>query len=197
MKILHIIDHTGIGGAQTLLKEIFEHEKNNKNIFCCVLRNNKIKLEMNCPNLYLCKSYRKFDIRSLFKLKKIKVDKNFIRFIAFVNSEGTLTETRLTISQKEERELLTKILKYLKKLGYRYKVYNSKDYRITPNVIARYLFHILGGGKSIKEWVFFLPTELKKEYLRWFFSLDGSINFKSLGMNQHFRIKTSFIEFSY
>jgi len=76
MKILHIIDHTGIGGAQTLLKEIFEHEKNNKNIFCYVLRNNKIKLEMNCPNLYLCKSYRKFDIRSLFKLKKIIKDQD-------------------------------------------------------------------------------------------------------------------------
>lgn len=71
MKILHIIDHLGIGGAQTLLKGIFEKEKNNQNIFCYSLRINKIDIEVNHPNVRYYEGNSRFDIKSFFKLRKL------------------------------------------------------------------------------------------------------------------------------
>ena len=76
MKVLHIIDHLNIGGAQTILKGILEKEKNNKNIFCYVLKNSKAKIKINSQNLYLCKNYSRLNVRSLFELKKIIKNEN-------------------------------------------------------------------------------------------------------------------------
>lgn len=71
MKILHIIDHLGIGGAQTLLKGIFEKEKDNRNIFCYSLRINKIDIEINHPNVRFYEGNSKYNIKSLFELRKL------------------------------------------------------------------------------------------------------------------------------
>ena len=76
MKILHIIDHIGIGGVQTSLRGITEKERNNLNIFYYFLRNNKIKTEINNLNCYFCNSYSKLNIKSLFELKKLIKDQN-------------------------------------------------------------------------------------------------------------------------
>ena len=38
MKVLHIVDHLGLGGAQTIVRGVFEKQKNNKNIFLFSLR---------------------------------------------------------------------------------------------------------------------------------------------------------------
>jgi glycosyltransferase involved in cell wall biosynthesis len=76
MKNLHIIDHVGMGGAQTILKSIFEKEKNNKNIIYYALRNNNIKVDINHQNINYYKSYSKFNIGSFFELRKIIANQN-------------------------------------------------------------------------------------------------------------------------
>lgn len=76
MRILHIIDHIGLGGAQTILKSIFEKEKSNRDIFCYALRNNEIKVEIDHPNSHSYAGYSKFDIKPLFELKKLIEDQN-------------------------------------------------------------------------------------------------------------------------
>lgn len=76
MKILHIIDHIGIGGVQTSLRGITEKEKNNPNIFYYFLRNNKVRTKINNSNCYFCKSHSKLNIQSLFELKKLIRNQN-------------------------------------------------------------------------------------------------------------------------
>ena len=74
MKILHIIDNMGIGGAQTILKGIFENYISNENIYCYSLRNNKTEVKVNHPNVYSHVGYSKFNIRSLFELRTFVQD---------------------------------------------------------------------------------------------------------------------------
>ena len=76
MKILHIIDHLGMGGAQTIIKGIFEKETNNKNIFCYSLRNNEIRVEVDHPNIYSHAGFSKFNITSLFELRNLVNEHN-------------------------------------------------------------------------------------------------------------------------
>ncbi|MCX9082811.1 MAG: glycosyltransferase family 4 protein [Candidatus Methanoperedens sp.] len=76
MKILHVIDHMGLGGAQTIIKGIFEKETNNENIFCYSLRNNKIRVEVNHHNVYSHAGFSKFNIISLFELRTLVKDHN-------------------------------------------------------------------------------------------------------------------------
>ena len=61
----------GMGGAQTILKGIFENEVSNKNIFCYSLRNNKTEVEVNHPKVYSHAGYSKFNIKSLFELRTL------------------------------------------------------------------------------------------------------------------------------
>ena len=76
MKILHIIDHMGIGGAQSIVKGIFEKEKSNENIFCYSLRNNKTVVEVNHRNVYSHTGYSNLNIKSLFELRTLVYDQN-------------------------------------------------------------------------------------------------------------------------
>jgi glycosyltransferase involved in cell wall biosynthesis len=71
MRVLHIIDHVGMGGAQTILKGIFEKNRDNKDIFYYALRNNKIKVEIDHPNIHSYKGYSKLNIRSFLELRKL------------------------------------------------------------------------------------------------------------------------------
>jgi len=49
MKVLHIIDSMGLGGAQTVIKGIFESQKANSDIFLFSLRNREINIEIDHP----------------------------------------------------------------------------------------------------------------------------------------------------
>ena len=71
MRILHIIDHVGMGGAQTILKGILEKNRDNKDIFYYALRNNKIKVEIDHPNIHSYKGYSKLNTQSLLELRKL------------------------------------------------------------------------------------------------------------------------------
>lgn len=76
MKILHIIDHMSVGGAQSIIKGIFENEKSNENIFCYSLRTNKTVVEVDHLNVYSHTGYSNLNIKSLFELRTLVYDQN-------------------------------------------------------------------------------------------------------------------------
>lgn len=73
MKVLHIIDSLGLGGAQTIVKGIFEAQKSNKDIFLFALRKRDITIKINHPNMIIYPSSLKYSfkpIRALCELIK-------------------------------------------------------------------------------------------------------------------------------
>ncbi|MBU0577666.1 glycosyltransferase family 4 protein [Patescibacteria group bacterium] len=77
MKTLHIIDHFNIGGAQTIIKSIFDAQKDNKDIYCYSLRALlKTNKKVSHPNFFSCKSHSKFSLSTFFELKKIIKENN-------------------------------------------------------------------------------------------------------------------------
>ncbi|MDO8514325.1 MAG: glycosyltransferase family 4 protein [bacterium] len=71
MKILHIIDSLGLGGAQSVVKGIFEAQKDNKSIFLFALRKREITTEINHENVSIFNSSSKYSLAPLFALKKL------------------------------------------------------------------------------------------------------------------------------
>jgi len=71
VKILHIIDSLGLGGAQTVVKGIFEFQKNNKNIFLFALRNRDILMKVNHANVQIFNSSKKYSFGPLFALRDL------------------------------------------------------------------------------------------------------------------------------
>lgn len=70
-KILHIIDSMGLGGAQTLIKSIFENQKNNTNIFLFALRKRDITIEVDHENVIINNSTHKYNLGALKRLKSV------------------------------------------------------------------------------------------------------------------------------
>ncbi|TAE00431.1 MAG: glycosyltransferase family 1 protein [Bacteroidetes bacterium] len=76
MKILHIIDSLGLGGAQTVLKGIFEAQKDNKDIFLFALRKFEPHIVIDHPNVFIYENNARFSFAPLFVLRKfIKQEK--------------------------------------------------------------------------------------------------------------------------
>ncbi len=71
MRILHIIDSLGLGGAQVVVKGIFEKQKNNNNIFLCALRAKKKQLNIVHDNSKVLSSTLKFSLKGLVELRKM------------------------------------------------------------------------------------------------------------------------------
>jgi glycosyltransferase involved in cell wall biosynthesis len=71
LKVLHIIDSLGLGGAQTVVKGIFEYQKDNKNIFLFALRKRKILIEVAHQNVTVFNSEKKYSLKPLFELRDL------------------------------------------------------------------------------------------------------------------------------
>lgn len=69
MKSLHVIDLMAVGGAQFLIKGIFETYQNPDH-YLFVLRKTDNLIEVNHPNVFYAKSRSKFGLSSFFQLKK-------------------------------------------------------------------------------------------------------------------------------
>ena len=69
MKILHLIDSLDCGGAQTVVKNIFE--KSTNNIFLLVLRKTKITITISHPNIICHNSDSKYSLFPLFQIRQI------------------------------------------------------------------------------------------------------------------------------
>jgi len=71
MKILHLIDSLNPGGAQTVVKGIFEKQKDNKDIFLFALRERDIKMNIEHPNVFIYPSKAKYSLKPLKPLKEL------------------------------------------------------------------------------------------------------------------------------
>ncbi|MFZ2190240.1 MAG: glycosyltransferase family 4 protein [Candidatus Magasanikiibacteriota bacterium] len=71
MKVLHIIDSLGLGGAQTVVRGIFEAQRDDKDIFLFVLRKRDITVEIKHPNFVIFNSIKKYSFKPLFDLKDL------------------------------------------------------------------------------------------------------------------------------
>jgi len=71
MKILHIIDSLGLGGAQTVVRGIFESQKDNRDIFLFALRRRDITMEIDHINVKIFNSNKKYSFKPLIKLKEL------------------------------------------------------------------------------------------------------------------------------
>ncbi len=80
MKVLHIIDSLGLGGAQTLLRGIFENQKENNNIFLFSLRRKEINIGIKNKNIFSCNSESKYSFKAIKELKEI-IEENNIKII--------------------------------------------------------------------------------------------------------------------
>jgi len=74
MKVLHIIDTLWLGGAQSLLKSIFEHQKNNSDIFLYPLRTREFNIVIDHPNLISNASVSRFSLSPLKKIRQIIIE---------------------------------------------------------------------------------------------------------------------------
>ncbi len=79
MKILHIIDSMWLWWAQTVVKWIFEWQKENNNIFLYALRKRNINIEINHKNIFYNDSKNKFSF-PILKLKKF-IEENNIKIL--------------------------------------------------------------------------------------------------------------------
>lgn len=75
IKVLHIIDNLGLGGAQTMVKNIFEFDQNNKDIFLYSLRTREKNLTIEHSNIFIGK-FPKFSFKPLPELVKIIKENN-------------------------------------------------------------------------------------------------------------------------
>lgn len=71
MKILHIIDTLWLGGAQNLLKSIFEQSGNDRDIYLYSLRTREFNIGINHPNVIANQSVSKYSLGPLKELKRI------------------------------------------------------------------------------------------------------------------------------
>ncbi len=70
-KILHIIAHLGLGGAQTVVKGIFEEQQSHKDIFVFALRKREVTTEIRHTNVIHYNSISKYSLAPLRSLKKL------------------------------------------------------------------------------------------------------------------------------
>jgi glycosyltransferase involved in cell wall biosynthesis len=70
-KVLHIIDNMGFGGAQTFVKDLFEAQEDNPNIFLFVLRNKEPQIHVNHKNIFLYPSAAKLSFGPLVDLSRL------------------------------------------------------------------------------------------------------------------------------
>ena len=71
MRVLHLIDSLGLGGAQTVVKGVFDAQKKNKNIFLFALRKREINTRIDHPNVKTFNSKAKYSFKPLKELKRL------------------------------------------------------------------------------------------------------------------------------
>lgn len=75
MKILHLIDSLDFGGAQTVVKSIFEQDQSN-DIFLLALRKTERIITISHPNINLHNSFSKYSLLPLFEIRRIIKSQN-------------------------------------------------------------------------------------------------------------------------
>ena len=71
MKVLHIIDTLWLGGAQNLLKALFENQQDNKNIFLYPLRTREFNIEIDHRGVIPNPAKSKYSLRPIKTMRRI------------------------------------------------------------------------------------------------------------------------------
>jgi len=80
MKVLHLIDTFWLGGAQTILKNHFENQKENKDVFVYSLRKRNINISIDHANVICDPSPYRFSIGRIHRILNV-VRKNNIEIL--------------------------------------------------------------------------------------------------------------------
>ena len=75
-KSLHIIDNLGLGGAQTVVKTVFEKQRYNDHIFLFALRKAAPEIEVDHKNVNIYPSSSRYSILPLFHLMRLISENN-------------------------------------------------------------------------------------------------------------------------
>lgn len=70
MKVLHIIDTLWLGGAQTVVRTLFEKQKDNTDIFLYALRQTEPQIKIDHKNVFVRSSGSRYSLSALWELKK-------------------------------------------------------------------------------------------------------------------------------
>lgn len=76
MKVLHVIDSLGLGGAQTIIQQIFDRQFDNPNIYAIALRKKDIETPIKHPNIKILESKSKYTLRPVFQLRDFVQENN-------------------------------------------------------------------------------------------------------------------------
>ncbi len=71
MKVLHLVDTLWLGGAQSIIKGVFEHQRNNSDIFLYSLRSTDYSIPIEHKNIFSCKSTFRLSLKPLKEIRKI------------------------------------------------------------------------------------------------------------------------------
>lgn len=81
MKVLHVIDHLGFGGAQTIVRGLFESQKKSKDIFLFALKKEeKNTVLVDHKNVYTLNSCKKYSLSPIRVLKNL-IEKEKIKIV--------------------------------------------------------------------------------------------------------------------
>ncbi len=76
MNILHIIDTMSLGGAQTIIKAVFEKLNDDPNLYLFALRKKDITIEVDHPNIFVFDSTAKYSFAPLKEMAKLIREKH-------------------------------------------------------------------------------------------------------------------------
>jgi glycosyltransferase involved in cell wall biosynthesis len=75
MKILHLIDTLDLGGAQTLVKGIFEKDAGHHELYLFALRRSENRVLIDHPNIFVSRSSSRYSLSPLREIRKLIGDK--------------------------------------------------------------------------------------------------------------------------
>ena len=70
IRVLHVVDSLGLGGAQTILKEYFEHRADDRTLRLYALRVSPRYVEIAHPNVSVYPSSRRYSLAPLLELRR-------------------------------------------------------------------------------------------------------------------------------
>ena len=75
-RVLHVIDTLALGGAQSLLRDLFEFQKDNGNIFLFACRQTELTVEIDHPNILFSRSNGKWSFNPMMEIRQLVKSKN-------------------------------------------------------------------------------------------------------------------------
>jgi len=71
LKVLHVIDQMGLGGAQGGVRDIMEYQQDSLDVFLLVLRRDANEIQVKHPNVIFYNSYSRYSLLPLLTLRRL------------------------------------------------------------------------------------------------------------------------------